>query len=278
MVHACLRQDAPPSIGHGGEDSTTEILDVLIQQHRKAMAKGAKVENSAEYVPVIITCRDLGAHLNSTVNRQTGKTLTERMQKTTRCAGTMKYIKTSYKNKKRVVKGKISPMGLYGCEDALVNEAVLTRFRGAIANVVTFTTSRRSMDLTHAVTAEKGDLDPYVEICKRRVTALRRCYHRNDEDAEMTKEIYSRYQEQEEPATKHTDEGLQSKDEFGPPASKERANLRRQRRPHGPVGLLMETAHLQAAGMADRLIVKQWNQPAVDILQAPHQHLPALIQ
>ena len=40
----------------------------------------------------------------------------------------------------------------------------------------------------------------------------------------------------------------------------------------------METMHLQTAGLTDRFIVKQWNQPAIDILQAPHQHLPALIQ
>ena len=40
----------------------------------------------------------------------------------------------------------------------------------------------------------------------------------------------------------------------------------------------METMHLQTAGLTDRFIVKQWDQPAIDILQAPHQRLPALIQ
>ena len=40
----------------------------------------------------------------------------------------------------------------------------------------------------------------------------------------------------------------------------------------------METIHLQTAGLTDRFIVKQLNQPAIDILQAPYQHLPALIQ
>ena len=30
--------------------------------------------------------------------------------------------------------------------------------------------------------------------------------------------------------------------------------------------------------MTDKFIIKQWNQPAIDVLQAPHQHLPALIQ
>ena len=115
-----------------------------------------------------------------------------------------------------MVKGKILPMGLYGCEVAPLNEAVLTRFRGAIANVVTFTTSRRSVDLTYAVTAGKGDLGPDVEICKRRVTALGRCYHRNEEEAGMIQEINSRYTEGDEPATKHTKEDLQGKDELGP--------------------------------------------------------------
>ena len=60
-------------------------------------------------------------------------------------------------------------MGLYGCEVAPVNEAVLTRFRGTIANVITFTTKMRAVDLTFAVTAEKGDLDPDVECFLREI-------------------------------------------------------------------------------------------------------------
>ena len=211
------------------------------------------------------------------VNRKTGKTLTDRMQKATGCAETMRYIKTSYKHKKTVAKGKLLPMGLYGCEVAPVNEAVLTRFRGAIANVDTFTTSRRSVDMTYAVTADKGDLDPDVEICTRRVTALRRCYHRYEEEAEMIQEIYSKYKEGDEPATKHNKEDLLGKDVHGPPASKERASLRKQCKPHGPVGLLMETMHLQTAGLTDKFIVKQWNQPPNYILQSPYQHFPVLI-
>ena len=124
----------------------------------------------------------------------------------------------------------------------------------------------------------KGDLDPDVEICKRRVTALRRCYHRNDDDAAMIQDIYEKYKGENEPATKHTKEDLRGKDVLGPPASKERASLRKQCRPHGPVGLLLETMHLQTAAMTDKFIIKQWSQPAIDVLQAPHQHLPALIQ
>ena len=216
--------------------------------------------------------------MNSLVNKKDGKTLTDRMQKAAGCAEMMGYIKTTYQNKRTVIKGKILPMGLYGCEVAPVNEAVLTRLRGTIANVITFTTKIRAVDLTYAVTAEKGDLDPDVEICRRRVTALRRCYHGNDEDAAMIQDIYEKYKEKEEPATKHKKEDLLGKDVFGPPASKERASLRKQCRPHGPVGLLLETMHLQTAAMTDKFIIKQWNQPAIDVLQAPHQHLPALIQ
>ena len=99
-------------------------------------------------------------------------------------------------------------MGLYGCEVSPVNEAVLTKFRGIIANVITFTTKMRAVDLTFAVTAEKGDLDPDAEICRRRVTALRRCYHGNDDDAAMIQDIYNKYKEKDEPATKHTKKDL----------------------------------------------------------------------
>ena len=59
-----------------------------------------------DVVPVTNTCRDLGAHLNSLVNRKNGKTLTDRMQKATGCAEMMGYIKTTYQNKRTVIKGK----------------------------------------------------------------------------------------------------------------------------------------------------------------------------
>ena len=79
-----------------------------------------------DVVPVVNTCRDLGAHLNSLVNKKDGKTLTDRMHKAAGCAEMMGYIKTTYQNKRTVIKGKILPMGLYGCEVAPINEAVLT--------------------------------------------------------------------------------------------------------------------------------------------------------
>ena len=94
----------------------------------------------------------------------------------------------------------------------------------------------------------------------------------------MIQDIYEKYKEKEEPATKHKKEDLLGKDVSGPPASKERASLRKQCRPHGLVGLLLETMHIQTAASTDKFIIKQWNQPAIDVLQAPHQHLPALIQ
>ena len=116
-----------------------------------------------------------------------------------------------------------------------------------------------------------------MEICRRRVTALRRCYHGNDDDAAMVQDICEKYKDKDEPATKHTEKDLLGKDVVGPAASKERASLRKQCRPHGPVGLLLETMHLQTAALTDQVIIKQWNQPAIDIMQAPHQHLPHLI-
>ena len=231
-----------------------------------------------DVVPVVNTCRDLGAHLNSLVNKKDGETLTDRMQKTAGSAEMMGYIKTTYQDNRTVIKGKILPMGLYGCEVAPVNEAVFTKLRGTIANVITFTTKMRAVDLTFAVTSEKGDLDPDVEICRRRVTALRRCYHGNDEDAAMIQEIYKKYQEKDEPATKHKKKDLMEKNLSGPPASKERAALRQQCRPHGPVGLLLETMHLQTAAVTSNFMIKNWNQPPIDIMQAPHQHLPILIK
>ena len=46
---------------------------------------------------------------------------------------------------------KAKPKGLFRCETSPVNESAMQKLRPSIANTLTFTTNRRSTDLTFAV-------------------------------------------------------------------------------------------------------------------------------
>ena len=52
--------------------------------------------------------------------------------------------------------------------------------------------------------------------------------------------------------------------------------LRKQCKPQGPVGFLLESIHLQVVGMDLNYAVHQWNQPQIMINEAPYQHLSML--
>ena len=66
-------------------------------------------------------------------------------------------------------------MALYGCETCPINEAALKDLMGALADLTTFTTSRRSLEMTFDVAASEGqDPDPEIESVCRRVMCFRR--------------------------------------------------------------------------------------------------------
>ena len=54
--------------------------------------------------------------------------------------------------------------------------------------------------------------------------------------------------------------------------------MRRACKPRGPIGYLLESVHLQGAAMDKNFVVQQWNQPAIEILNVPYQHLANLIR
>ena len=57
------------------------------------------------------------------------------------------------------------PKGVYGCESAPINESAMQKLRTAIANCLTFVTSRRATDFTFSIASGKTDVDPDVEEC-----------------------------------------------------------------------------------------------------------------
>ena len=113
--------------------------------------------------------RDLGGHLNTAENRTYGTTLTDRMRKTAESVRTLQRRRAPYKAKVELIKTKQLPKTLYGCETAPVNESALKKLQTNIVDTLTFTTSRRSVDLTFAAAAQGKEVDPDIEIFTCRV-------------------------------------------------------------------------------------------------------------
>ena len=71
--------------------------------------------------------------------------------------------------------------------------------RSSIASCLTFTTVRRSADLTFAIGSRGRDVDPDVEIVCRRAIALRRSMAKDEKNKKMIQELYEAYRQCDEP-------------------------------------------------------------------------------
>ena len=150
-------------------------------------------------MPVIVDARDLGAHLNTLQDRKRGTILSERMRLTAGEVKRFDYINAPYEKKEQVVRAKMVPKCLFGCETSPVNEAAMRNICTSIANSLTFTTNRRSTDFTFAVASGKNNLVPAVEIYVRRATLCRRVVGGSPGCAKMAKEVMQLYKARGEP-------------------------------------------------------------------------------
>ena len=81
---------------------------------------------------VILHVRDLGAHLNTAAAHMVGPTLTTKMRETTRSVIRLGKMKAPYARTAVVIRTKVLPKGLYGCETAPVNESTMRTFRAEV--------------------------------------------------------------------------------------------------------------------------------------------------
>ena len=79
------------------------------------------------------------------------------------------------------------------------------------------------------------------------------------QNAERIKTICQAYKQRKEPGIHMDEEQLRNKKVAGDPATTERAEIRNQCSPKGPVGFLLESLHLQAATMDEGYKVQQNN-------------------
>ena len=177
-------------------------------------------------------------------------------------------VSASYDKETVAIRGKMIPKALYGCETSPINETAMRMLRTAFANCITFVTTRRSIDLTFVMASIGTDLDPDVDVMTRRMTMLRRMMAKDPRTAEIMKDIYAKYREGNEPGCKADEETLRSKELGRHPTSKTRARLRKQCNPKGPVGLALESAHLQAASLDENFPIKQYGQAETQTMTA----------
>ena len=87
-------------------------------------------------IPVKGSFRDLGTHL-CTNRRKDGTTYANRLHRATKTVRKVKYLPVGTSKKCHIIRTKILPMGLYGCESSHVNEVAMRHFRSAIAQTIT---------------------------------------------------------------------------------------------------------------------------------------------
>ena len=136
--------------------------------------------------------------------------------------------------KQRWHMGKL-PMALYGCEISTVNEGALETLRTSVANLLTASTTQRSLNLTFSLASYGDDLDPGTGVAYRRVAAYRRTATKDNDTAKMMKENLTMYCDQKAAGTHGGTEDLSSKELGGPPMLRKRSFLRRQFKVCGPV-------------------------------------------
>lgn len=111
----------------------------------------------------------------------------------------LRKIKAPCEQKTAIIRARKLPKAFYGCELTPANETALRVLRSSFIKCMTYTTSRRPVDLVFSVASEGAYLDRAVNILVRRVAAFRTYVQTNKRNEETMSEIYRGYKEEEEP-------------------------------------------------------------------------------
>ena len=82
----------------------------------------------------------------------------------------------------------------------------------------------------------------------------------------LARAIYRKYQQLKEPGIHRAKDETCPKKDGGDPATPARSAIRKGCKPLGPIGLLLESVHLQAASIDQQWRVRQYNQQPIDII------------
>ena len=132
-----------------------------------------------------------------------------------------------------------------------------------------------------AAASQGTDIDPEIYIYTKRALSYRRAYHISDSNKKLIEENHQLYKEAGEPgilkANQSKEEQLK-KEIAEEPGTSQRTRVKKECKPLGPVGLLLETVHMQAAAMDDKKVIHQQNQAPIDLLNAAHHHISPMIR
>ena len=117
------------------------------------------------------------------------------------------------------------------------------------------------------------DLDPDIEVWVRRIKGLRRYIAKNPHGKAMYQRIPSLYTQKGAPAPRSSNVELVIKLIARQPGTIARARTRRQCRLLGPIGFLLESAHLQASALGHDMIVRRWGCADIDSDGLRYKHL-----
>lgn len=177
--------------GHGAQDRPAEAHDFLLSLCVQGVGAGTPMETPRQ--------NRLGVERlqgpASSLQRPFGDPSVDHAHRQDEAShgqhGEMGHAKAPYDKQERILRLKILPEGLHGCQLAPLTEAVMRAFRAAVASCLTFTTSRRATDPTLATASRGTDIDPDVVVC--RMTALRRCMARATGMAKMADDFMEQY-------------------------------------------------------------------------------------
>ena len=257
----------------GAKVSPSKCYTFAAEQASRNWLRRHKWRLLGTVVPVANDGRDLGFHYNALASRMTGNTLTQRMKATVVSAEKLKRLPVNTGVKAETIRAKLLPKALYGAELAPVSEAAMRSLRAKIADVLSPATVRRSVDLVFALAAGPKNVDPDIDVVVRRFAAARRAMVKSEEAAMTISRILEMYKFRDEPGMRCGEEELSTKELAGPPVSQQRSKVRRQCKPYGPIGLLLESAHMQAGSVNTDLHFVAYNETAIDIVNIPYQQL-----
>ena len=64
----------------------------------------------------------------------------------------------------------------------------------------------------------------------------------------------------------------------GEPGSTRRSHIRAECKPMGPIGLLLESAHMLAASIDEKMVIRRYNEQDLDIMKMPFQRVQPAIR
>ena len=137
------------------------------------------------------------------------------------------------------------------------------------------------MDFTFAAASQGTDIDPEIQVYTKRALSFRRAYYVSRCNKKLIDENYELYKKAGEPGIINTDQCMDeqlNKMIAEEPGTSQRTRIKKECKPLGPVGFLLETVHMQASAMDDKKIIHQQTQAPIDLLNAAYQHITPMVR